>query len=297
MLESIAFIGIKFEDNVDFKRVLEGVEKNRKLIKLSLQNIVFNEELFGKSIGRTLTENRFIRELDMSYCVFEHPKCFYDICMALLNERCRVNVFKLRGVLLTPLEAKIVQFILMKNKQLTTLDISHCKADDSDTFAIFIHKLNELSNIRYLTMENLNTDTGPTICILGETLATNLKLEVLILRENKIKWTAYQTFWNNLMPNTTLQKINLYKTDLSDRVVERMAIYLEQPNINLMDLDLSKNAITDTGLKVLSNSLKHNRSVKFLNLKANRIKEDGLNEFVDFLIRNKTLEELSLSEN
>ena len=75
--------------------------------------------------------------------------------MSLLNERCRINVFKLRGVVITPLEAKIIQYILMKNKQLTTLDISHSKAAEYDVFPIFMHKLNELCHIRYLTMENL----------------------------------------------------------------------------------------------------------------------------------------------
>ena len=99
------------------------------------------------------------------------------------------------------------------------------------------------------------------------------------------------------MLNKTIQKINLYKTDLSDRVVEKMVKYLEQLDIGLVDLDLSKNAITDIGLKNLANSLKINRSIKYLNLRANRFHEDGLHEFVDYLSNNRTLQELSLSEN
>ena len=80
----------------------------------------------------------------------------------------------------------------MKNKLLTTLDISQCKSVESEVFSIFIYKLNELCNIRYLTMENLGSDLNSTVQVLGETLASNTKLEVLIMRENKIKWTAYQ---------------------------------------------------------------------------------------------------------
>ena len=117
--------------------------------------MVFDEEIYGKSIASTLVENLLIRDLDLSYCQFEHPKCLYDISMSILNERCRLNVLKLRGLVLKQFEAKILQLILMRNKQLTTLDISQCKAGEEDAFVIFIQKFNELCNIRYLTMEGL----------------------------------------------------------------------------------------------------------------------------------------------
>lgn len=39
---------------------------------------------------------------------------------------------------------------------------------------------------------------------LGEALATNNKLEVLIMRENKIKWNNFANFWNLLQTNKTL---------------------------------------------------------------------------------------------
>ena len=81
---------------------------------------------------------------------------------------------------------------------------------------------------------------------------------MLILRDNKIKWVNYQNFFTNLMPNRTIQKLNLCKTDLSDRVVERLAQYLEQPGLALADLDLSKNNITDAGLKILASALLNN---------------------------------------
>ena len=60
------------------------------------------------------------------------------------------------------------------------------------------------------------------------------------------------------MPNRTIQKLNLCKTDLSDRVVERLAQFLEQPSLALADLDLSKNNITDVGLKILASALTNN---------------------------------------
>jgi len=68
----------------------------------------FDEEVYGKAIGRCLTDSRSIRELDITYVEFDHPKCFYDVCSAILNERCRLGVLKLRGINITQLEGKIL---------------------------------------------------------------------------------------------------------------------------------------------------------------------------------------------
>jgi Ran GTPase-activating protein (RanGAP) involved in mRNA processing and transport len=89
----------------------------------------------------------------------------------------------------------------------------------------------------------------------------------------------------------------LQKTDLTDRVLEKMVKYLEQPNIVLLDLDISKNGITDVGLKTLCTALKINNTIKFLNLSSNKIREEGLVDLVEFLTENKVLQELSLGAN
>ncbi len=84
-------------------------------------------------------------------------------------------------------------------------------------------------------------DMSPSLEILSEALSENTKLEVLIMRENKLKWVPYCSFWENLRPNTTLKKINVSKTDLSDRVLEKLCCLLENPSIILIELDLSRN--------------------------------------------------------
>ena len=101
----------------------------------------FAEETYGKALGRVLIESRSIRELDISHVVFEHPKSFYDVCSAILNERCGLSILKLRGINITQVEGKIMQYILMKNKTLSTFDISHCRADDPANFEVFLQKL------------------------------------------------------------------------------------------------------------------------------------------------------------
>jgi len=68
-----------------------------------------------------------------------------------------------------------------------------------------------------------------SIEIFGEALNENTKIEALIMRENKIKWVPYSNFWENLKNNSSLLKINLSKTELSDRVVENMCNYISNP--------------------------------------------------------------------
>ena len=101
----------------------------------------FDEEIFGKSVGRILSDSRTIRELDVTHVLFDY-RTFYDMCQAILNERCRLNVLKMRGLVVSEIEGKIIQFILMKNKQIHTLDLSECRTDDPANFDFFFEKLN-----------------------------------------------------------------------------------------------------------------------------------------------------------
>ena len=115
LIETICLLKVSFEDLIDFKKLTEGMKLNQKLLKLSFQYMNFDEEVHGTSIGRVLSDSRTIRELDITHIVFDY-RTFYDMCQAILNERCRLNILKLRGILIGEIEGKIIQFILMKNK-------------------------------------------------------------------------------------------------------------------------------------------------------------------------------------
>lgn len=188
--------------------------------------------------------------------------------------------------------------MLMKNKSLHTLDLSNVKVDSGECLEFFLQKLDKYSNIRYLIMDSIQPDLSNSLEILGEALSENIKLEVLIMRENKLKWVPYSNFWENIKGNTSLQKINVSKTDLSDRVLEKMCSYLISPDLKLVDLDLSRNQITDVGLQNLSEALMQNTTIKYLNLSQNSIRDVGLRPLVNYLsLPDCTLIELSLMGN
>lgn len=81
-----------------------------------------------------------------------------------------------------------------------------------------------------------------------------------------MKWVPYAQFWDNIKMNTCLLKINVSRTELSDRVVEKLVLYLANSECRVADLDLSKNTLTDHGLALIGNSLLENTSLKYLNL-------------------------------
>jgi len=86
------------------------------------------------------------------------------------------------------------------------------------------------------------------------------------MRENRLKWIPYAAFWESIKTNITLRKINISKTDLNDRVLEPLCALLRNPAVTLVDLDLSRNLVTDVGLATLGTALCNNKSIKYLNL-------------------------------
>ena len=97
MIQSLGLIHVSFEDQHDFKKITEGIKLNSKLLKVSFHDMNFDEEIHGSAIGRILNDSRTIRELDMTNIVFDY-RSFYDMCQAILNERCRINILKLRSI-------------------------------------------------------------------------------------------------------------------------------------------------------------------------------------------------------
>ena len=67
---------------------------------------------------------------------------------SLINEKTKVVILKLKGIHITNLEGKVLQFVLMKNKTLQTLDLSYCKVDSGECLEFFLQKLDKYSNIK-----------------------------------------------------------------------------------------------------------------------------------------------------
>jgi hypothetical protein len=273
------------------------VSFNHHIKQFSVQGAEFDDDYHGKTMARCILESRSLQELDLSYVNFDDPKSFYEMANGLLNERCRLLALKLKGINFGQLEGKVMQFVLMRNKSLQTLDLSYCSADSPENLENVFLKFDQFCNIRTLVAQNLNADFNYIIEIFGEALSTNTKLEGLCLKDNKLKQTQYCNFWELMVDNKSLRSVDIAKTEVTDKVCVKIAQYLQQQELRLTDLNLSRNLIAAEGLIALAGALHTNRSLRTLNLAQNMIKEGGVQEFADALRLNSTLQELCLSFN
>ena len=89
--------------------------------------------------------------------------------------------------------------------------------------------------------ENLNADFNHIVELFGEALADNTKLEGLSIKENRLKQTQYCFFWEAMSGNRSLRRINICRTEVTDRVCAKIGAYLQSPDLRLQDLNVSRN--------------------------------------------------------
>ena len=98
-----------------------------------------------------------------------------------------------------------------------------------------------------------------------------------------------------MAPNRSLKKINVSKTEVTDKVCTKISAYLKEPDLRLHDINLSRNQIAADGLIAIAEALFENTSLITLNLAQNFIREGGIIEFVQALKANTTLQDPHLA--
>jgi len=73
-----------------------------------------------------------------------------------------------------------------------------------------------------------------------------------------MKQNWYGNFWELMADNRSLRKINVSKTEVTDKVCSKIHSFLVQPDLRLSDLNLSKNQIGADGLVALGMALRVN---------------------------------------
>jgi Ran GTPase-activating protein (RanGAP) involved in mRNA processing and transport len=215
----------------------------------------------------------------------------------LFHARCSIVDLKVKGSIITELESKVLQMLLLRNRTIQTLDLSDNTDDQRENFAVFMQKFDQYCTVKYLTMDNMQPDMNNCIDVLGAALGRNTTIEVLNLRSNTIKHAAYAKFWEKMASNTSVKKISVEKTGLADKTMDKLVDYILSPNLKLIELDLSKNLITDVGVRTLCMGMMRNTTILTLNLEGNSIKADGCSAIKEYLSGNKTLLELSVAGN
>jgi len=102
------------------------------------------------------------------------------------------------------------------------MDFTDCIDDAMDNFKVFLSKLDCNHSVKFLTLDGMTPGLSTCIEALGTALGNNKSLEVLNMRRTRIKIANYAGFWEKMMENKHLKKINVQKTDVNDTVVEHL---------------------------------------------------------------------------
>lgn len=117
-----------------------------------MSHMAFENEMYGKSMAIALEKSVQLTEFNISFIKFDHPKSFFDMVSPMLSPKCRINKFSMQACILTPLESKVLCYILMKNKLMHTVDFSECIDKERDSFVLIFDKFGQGSNVRYLSL-------------------------------------------------------------------------------------------------------------------------------------------------
>ncbi|XP_043961067.1 leucine-rich repeat-containing protein 34 isoform X2 [Gambusia affinis] len=215
---------------------------------------------------------------------------------------------------------------LLNYRTLTGLDMGYNNI--SDEGAAYLAKLLEAQDTMLrsldLTFNNIQTNGAE---VLASSLQGNSSLLSLRLSGNKIGRHGGLNLAGMLRVNMTLQELELGECDLemqsmiglstalkTNTTLRSMDVsrallfsYLEEwavhfskmlpVNSSLVELHLGKMGLTDTGMERLSEGLKLNHRLRYLDLRCNRVSRDGALHLSRVLKENSPLEVIDLSSN
>ncbi|XP_058470030.1 leucine-rich repeat-containing protein 34-like [Solea solea] len=219
----------------------------------------------------------------------------------------------------------LVQCLQIK-QGLTGLDLKFNNITDEGVIylAELLQKENSSLSCLDLMFNDILTDGAKILC---SSLQGNRTLLSLRLSGNKIGNKGGMHLAKMLQENDTLQELELADCDLgiqsiialiismkSHKALRRVDLsrpllfsHLEEwavhctdmlmVNCIIVELHLAKMGMTDTGMQRLAEGLRLNRSLRYLDLRCNRVTRDGIRYLAEVLKQNPTLEIIDLSSN
>jgi Ran GTPase-activating protein (RanGAP) involved in mRNA processing and transport len=142
-----------------------------------------------------------------------------------------------------------------------------------------------------------NEVTQHGVSILADALCSNIHLKELNISHNNISDLGVR-YLASAMNSCALKRVNLEENDISDEGARYLAEMLTT-NTNLLQLSLNHNRIGNYGMNLLANALAHdNTRLELLDLSANTdISDESIDSLVDMIKHNQSLKKLDLRYN
>ncbi|XP_075905264.1 leucine-rich repeat-containing protein 34 [Nelusetta ayraudi] len=214
----------------------------------------------------------------------------------------------------------------LKTECVTDLDVSYNNISD-DGAAHLADVLKEDDSALLSLDLRFNDIQAGGATVLAESLQSNCTLLALRLSGNKIGDDGGTHLATMLQVNGSLKELELASCDLGSQSVIALAVLLKSNqtlrlldvsrpiivgrqegwavhfsemlvvNGGLLELHLGTMGLSDTGMERLCDGLQHNRSLRYLDLRCNRVTRDGMRHLAEVLKQNPTLEILDLTAN
>ena len=153
--------------------------------------------------------------------------------------------------------------------KIENLDFSDCRLDDYGAF--YISTLIKTGNLKELHLR-ANQITSKGVNCIFKALDCDTKIKYLSLGYNKI--TDISCLANTLSKNKTLEVITLDCNQIED--VQQLSEVLKYENTDLYILNMQYNNITNDGLYQLIDMLDINSTIRWVDLKCNKINMDTI---------------------
>ena len=270
---------------------------NTSLVELDLRHcsLVISEEN-GPILTEMLIKNKILRTLDLSD---NKGIMLSDTGLSYIAKGLIANTTLLEldlsncSLVISEENGPVLTDMLIKNKTLKRLDLSHNCMSDSNLYYIALG-LARNSGLKELRVSDITAQGGKS---LATAIATNASTALVRLDICNIEITkdSGPAFANMLQRNGSLEHISFNSSpSISDVGVSFIAEGL-QNNATVKSLCVFNCNITSSGAKCLAEMLMINSSLTNLAVDDNPIRDEGVTNIAKSLKTNKTLKYLSMN--
>lgn len=132
---------------------------------------------------------------------------------------------------------------------------------------------------------------------LSKAFERNKSLTSISLYETNMSTDSGSRILTALTNNPKLRYLDIGSNGLEPEIVPSIASLLMKPGVCLTTLILKKNYLLSTGIRVLCDGLRENKTIAVLDVEENDLGNDGITQIADLLTKSKNIITLNLRNN